>query len=103
MRRRDRLSLMASAIAMAVATLVIGSALRWTQATVALLVAVALVIQITARRRIDRLSPLVLVLGLTVGLTALQLLPLPAAVLDWLDPVGTNLRAESARIAGTAS
>lgn len=87
---------------MLVSVLVIGGALRWTQAGVAALIALALVMQVSSRRRLDQLSPLVALLGVAIVLTALQLIPLPDGLLGALDPRGNELRTDGAALAGTA-
>ena len=102
MRLRDRISLAIGGLALLASVLVIGGALRWTQALVAGLVALALIMQVGSRRRLDHLSPLVALLGIAIALTAVQLIPLPAAVLDALDLRGSELRADGAALAGTA-
>jgi O-antigen ligase len=102
MRPRDRISLVIGGAALLVSVLVIGGALRWTQAVVAALIALALVMQVGSRRRLDHASPLVVLLGLAIALTAVQLIPLPAGLLDALDPRGMELRNDGAALAGTA-
>lgn len=102
MRSHDRSSLAIGGIALFASVLVIGSALRWTQAVVAVLVALALALQFGSRRRIDRASPLVVLLGIAAGLTLIQLIPLPDAVLGALDPHGNELRSDGAALAGIA-
>jgi len=61
-RPRDRISLAIGGAALLVSVLVIGGALRWTQAVVAGLFALALVMQLGSRRRLDHVSPLVVLL-----------------------------------------
>ncbi len=102
MRLRDRISLAIGGLALLVSVLVIGGALRWTQALVAGLVALALVMQVGSRRRLDHLSPVTALLGIAVALTAIQLLPLPAGLLDALNVRGNELRDDGAALAGTA-
>ncbi|HEX7841722.1 MAG TPA: O-antigen ligase family protein, partial [Kofleriaceae bacterium] len=102
MRRRDRISLAIGGAALLASVLVIGGALRWTQAVVAGLVGLALVMQLGSRRRLDHVSPIVVLLGLAVALTAAQLIPLPDGVLDALDARGNELRGDGAQLAGTA-
>lgn len=102
MRARDRSSLAIGAVALAASVLVIGGALRWTQALVAVLVGLALVMQLGSRRRIDQASPLLALLGIAVALTAIQLIPLPDAVLRAIDARGMELRDDGAALAGTA-
>jgi O-antigen ligase len=101
-RLRDRLSLAIGGLALLVSVLVIGGALRWTQALVAGLVALALVMQVGSRRRLDHLSPITVLLGIAIVLTALQLLPLPAGLLDALNAPGNELRDDGAALSGTA-
>ena len=101
MRLRDRICVSISSAALLIAVLAVGGALRWTQAVVAGLVALALATQVFARRRLDRTSPLVAFLGLAVALTAIQLIPLPAGVLQALDGPGAQIRAEGATLSAT--
>jgi hypothetical protein len=79
--------------------LVVGGVLRWTQAAVAVLVALALLTQIGSRRKLDRVSPIVLLLVIAIVMTALQLLPLPARLVELLDPTNAALRNDGASIA----
>jgi O-antigen ligase len=102
MRPRDRISLAIGGAALLASVLVIGGALRWTQAVVAALIALALVMQVGSRRRLDHASPIVVLLGLAIALTAVQLIPLPAGLLDALDSRGMELRRDGAALAGTA-
>src|SRR5215468_3847964 len=102
MRPRDRISLVIGGAALLTAVLGIGGALRWTQAVVAALIALALVMQIGSRRRLDHASPIVVLLGLAIALTAVQLISLPAGLLDALDPRGMELRRDGAALAGTS-
>lgn len=102
MRLRGRISLAIGGVALASSVLLVGSALRWTQAIVSVLVAFALVAQLPSRRRLDRVSPILVLIGIAIALTALQLVPLPHAVVAALDGTGAGLRAEGAQIAGTS-
>lgn len=102
MRRRDTLTLAISGTALVTSVLVVGGALRWTQAIVAALIALALAVQLSSRRSLDRVSPLLVLLGTAIGLTAIQLVPLPAGVLDALDPTGMSLRDSGAALANTS-
>jgi O-antigen ligase len=79
--------------------LAIGGVFRWTQAIVAVLVAFALLTQVASRRKLDRVSPIVLLLIIAITMTALQLLPLPASVVELLDPTNAALRNDGAAIA----
>ncbi|TMQ02196.1 MAG: O-antigen ligase family protein, partial [Deltaproteobacteria bacterium] len=102
MRPRDRISLAIGGAALLASVLVIGGALRWTQAIVAALIGLALVMQIGSRRKLDHVSPLIVLIGIAIALTAVQLIPLPASVLDALNPRGNELRGDGAALAGTA-
>ena len=79
--------------------LAVGGALRWTAALVTILTAIALVPLLTSRRGLAATSPLVVVLGAGLVLTALQLLPLPNGLLDSLTPVGNALRNDGTKLA----
>ncbi len=102
MRRRDRVTLTLGAIALAVSVLALGSATRWAQASVAGVVALGVCSQLTSRRSLDAVPPLLVLIGAAFVLTAIQLIPLPDSVLDVLNPTGNGLRAEGAAIAGTS-
>jgi O-antigen ligase/tetratricopeptide (TPR) repeat protein len=95
-RLRDRISLAIGALALATSVLVIGGALRWTQAIVAGLIGLALVLQVGSRRRPDHVSPLLVLIGLAVVATAIQLLPDLG-----LHARGSELRDDGAAVAGT--
>jgi O-antigen ligase len=101
-RPRDRISLVIGAAALGASVLAIGGALRAIQALVAALVALALAMQLGSRRRLDHTSPLVVLLGIAVALTAVQLIPLPDGVLAALDAPGHELRSDGAALAGTS-
>lgn len=101
MRVRDRIALAIGGAALLTSVLAVGGVLRWTQAIVAGLVALALGSQTFARRQLDGWSPLVVLLGITCALTAIQLIPFPSGILETLAPVGSTLRDDGAVIAGT--
>ncbi|HEY4240970.1 MAG TPA: O-antigen ligase family protein [Kofleriaceae bacterium] len=102
MRRRDGVSIAFGGAALAVSVLALGGALRWTQALVGVLVAIALALQLPSKRRLDRRSPLLVLVGLAVLFTALQLVPLPHPVLESADHIGVELRDSGAAIAHTS-
>lgn len=102
MRSRDRLSLYAGSLALVLSVLCVGSALRWTQAVVALLVAIALGFQLKARRRPAGPTPIVIGLGIALGGTLIQLMPLPGGLRDMFDSTGDSLRTDGSLIADTA-
>jgi O-antigen ligase len=101
MRPRDVVASLCGIAAVAVAVLAVGSAPRWSQAIVAVMVAVAMIPYVTSSQG-QRFSPLVLVPLVCIGVTALQLVPLPHGVLETFNPVGASLRAEGAELLGTS-
>ena len=102
MKLRDGICLAFGGAALATSVLAVGGALRWTQAVVALLVALAFASQALARRSLERFPPLVWLLVAAIGLTAIQLIPLPVGILYALNGAGNHLRFEGAAIAGTS-
>lgn len=102
MRHRNRITYGLAGAALLVSVLFVGGALRETQALVAVLVAGALGMQLFARRRLDRTSPLLVFLGIAIGLTVLQLIPLPDGLREFLDPTGEGLRSDGAALTGTS-
>ena len=87
---------------MAVAVLAVGGALRGVQAAVAVLTAATVLVQVRSRSSFDRTSPLLVLLGLAIGLTALQVIPLPSGLVAMLQPVGDALRSDGAALVGAA-
>jgi O-antigen ligase len=100
-RLRDGISLGLGGGALALSVLGVGGAVREICAGVALLVALALALELLSRSAPDRPSPLVVLIGAAAALTALQLVPLPSGVLHLLDATGDTLRADGARLART--
>jgi len=92
MRFRDWVTALAALAAVAVSIFAMGGVLRWTQALVAVLVAIAFAFTIISRRGLARISPLVALLGLAAVLTAIQVLPLPDAIVSALTPTTAALR-----------
>ena len=72
----------------------------WAQGIVALLIACALVPQLRSRSTPERLSPLVVILGVAAALTTLQLIPLPDGLMESLNPKGHELRQDGAALLG---
>jgi O-antigen ligase len=101
-RARDRIALAFGGAALLTSVLGVGGAVREVQVAVAVLVATALAISVPARRKLDRPSPLVVLLAAGAVLTALQLVPLPTGLLYALDGVGTTLRDNGAALAKTS-
>ncbi|MBX3154709.1 MAG: O-antigen ligase family protein [Deltaproteobacteria bacterium] len=98
MRRSEALSAGLGAVALACAVLVIGAALRWTQALVAIVMIGAIAPLVLSRRTFAHLSPLVVALAVPLVLTIVQLLPLPGLA-HALNPVGAGLRDDGAALA----
>jgi hypothetical protein len=101
MRGRDIASAAIGCAALVVAVFAMGGAQRWAQAVVAALAALALIPLLTSRRDFSRVSPLLAVLGAGAVLCVVQLIPLPGALLDLLQPVGHALRRDGAELVGT--
>lgn len=102
MRLREQVSAGLCALAIALGIFAVGGRPRWAQLLVALTLAGALVPLVTSSRAFARRSPLVVLAGLAGVLCAIQLLPLPHAVLAAFDPNGTALRDDGAALAGFA-
>ena len=101
MRQRDRTTRIVTIAALVVAVFAIGGAHRLSVVALGLLSAVALGLQVTSQRQLGRLSPLLALLGVAVGLTAVQLVPLPALVMEILHPAAHDLITDGTRLAGT--
>jgi O-antigen ligase/tetratricopeptide (TPR) repeat protein len=95
-RPRDRAALVAVAAALAFATLAIGGAPRWAAGVASLLGLAAAAPYLTSRRTTSTPSPLLLPLAVAGGLTALQLVPLPAAIAEQLAPARLDLARDNA-------
>ncbi|CAN5721395.1 hypothetical protein BH11MYX1_BH11MYX1_01020 [soil metagenome] len=102
MRSRDWVSVVAGGAAATTSVLAAGGAFRWAQGVVALLIGVAVGAQLPSRRRLSRISPLLVVLLVGGALTACSLIPLPAALREWIDPVGSALREDGASLVDLA-
>lgn len=100
MIRRDRLALVVLTICVGLSVLALGGAPRWAQALVASATAVALATQLTSRRTFQRWPPLLLLIATAAAWTAMQLVPLPGALLERLTPVLDGLRQDGAAAAG---
>lgn len=96
---RDRVTWIAGALALAVSVLALGGVPRWALGAAAVLAAIAVAAQLPSRRALTQLSPLMAVLVLLVGLTALQAVPLPAGLSAALAPTTAELIADSQRLA----
>jgi O-antigen ligase len=102
MRLRNVVSTFAALVAAGVAVFALGGAPRWAQATIAVLIAIAIVPTLWSRRSFDRISPLVALLGIAAALTAIQLVPLPHALVAALDPTGSDLRDDGTSLLGVS-
>ncbi|MEZ4364412.1 MAG: O-antigen ligase family protein [Kofleriaceae bacterium] len=102
MRRRDKITLGLGAAILALSVLAVGGAPRPVLALVGVLVAAGLLVQVSSRRS-SRPSPLVWLMAAAIGLTALQLVPLPRGLSAALDPVGQELRRDGEVLLDQAS
>lgn len=100
MRVRDWLSWCALATTTVAAIVLIGGAFRWTQAVVAIFVVASLGVNLTSRRALSRMSPLLVTLIAAGIVSALALIPLPEGLREQLDPVGFALREDGADLVG---
>jgi O-antigen ligase len=100
MRQRDRITWWFTIAALVTAVFAVGGALRWSVVAFAILSGGALALQITSQRRLGKWPPLLAMVGVTVVLTAIQLIPLPAAVLELLNPTSHELLVDGAAVAG---
>lgn len=102
MRARDALTAGFGIAAAAVSIFAVGGAHRWSQAIIAALIGLALLPQSVSRRMSERISPLTALLGMAAALCAIQLIPLPAGLLDQLSPTGSGLRQDGAELVGAS-
>src|SRR5689334_1710549 len=99
MRSRDTATVVCGVTTMAAAVFAVGGALRWTQALVAILMTLTLIPFVWSRRGLVGTSPLVVLISLAAVFTAVQLIPMPGAVMSSLDPVNEKLRVEGSQLA----
>jgi O-antigen ligase len=100
MKIRDWITVVAGTVAVAASIFLIGGVHRWAQAIVAVVAAVAMASIVLSRRGFARRSPLLLLLSVATALTALQLVPLPARLLQVLQPSPQALREDGADLLG---
>lgn len=86
MRTRDRIATLAIVVTVAASLIALGSAPRWAACMSAFLAIATALPYIASRRTLDHASPLLWFFGLAAGFTALQLVPLPAALTEWIAP-----------------
>ncbi|MEM9493326.1 MAG: hypothetical protein AAGC55_29515, partial [Myxococcota bacterium] len=84
MRTRELTTAILLSTAVGVGLTALGSAPRWATCLAAALALATAIPLISSRRGAIGVSPLMLFLGLAAGFTALQLIPLPMAVIDLL-------------------
>lgn len=102
MRARDWIIALFTLAAVAVSVLAVGGVLRWSQAIVAILAAVAIGATALSRRSFARPSPLVLLLLAAATITLLQLIPLPSGLEELLVPTTAALRSDGAELVGVS-
>lgn len=100
MRQRDRISMGAGAVGFGVCIFWIGGAPHYALAIAAAALAVAHGMLVSSRRRFAAVSPLVVLLAAALGLTIVQLVPLPRSVVTLLNPTGVRLRETSLQLLG---
>src|SRR5262245_43126724 len=100
MRQRDRNTWLVTIAALVTAVFAVGGALRWSVVALAVLSAAALALQVTSNRRLSGWPPLLALLAVAAVLTALQLVPLPIAVLELVNPTAHGLLVDGAAAAG---
>ncbi len=97
---RDRITWFAGAAALLVSVLALGGVPRWALGAAMLLAGAAVAAQLPSRRGFERWSPLLAVLVAAVGLTALQVVPLPQRLSALLAPTTAELIEDSRRLVG---
>ncbi|MBL4637470.1 MAG: O-antigen ligase family protein [Kofleriaceae bacterium] len=95
---RDTIAAPLAALSLLFAVFAVGSAHRWAVVIGAGLSLVSTVPYWGARRKLSGWSPLLVFLGVCAGLTALQVLPLPAAVVGLLSPAKYELVMSNAKV-----
>ena len=103
MRLRDTSTGVLAVIALTASVLAVGGALRWSEALVAILVALASIPVLMSRRTLVGTSPLLAIYAIAIALCALQLVPLPEALRHALEPVGDGLRSDGTALAGVSA
>lgn len=88
-------------LTLAAAILPLGGAMRWGQAIVATAAAIALVPSLWSRSAAQRISPLLILLGVAIAITTVQIIPLPSDLIAWINPTGEGFRRDGAVLAGT--
>ncbi|MGE0550277.1 MAG: O-antigen ligase family protein [Kofleriaceae bacterium] len=86
---------------MASSVLVAGGVSRWAVIVTLAAAIVGVISLISSRRKLQGISPLILLIGVAVAVTALQLIPLPGSVLATLNPTGYELVVDSEQLLGS--
>jgi hypothetical protein len=102
MRTRDKVSAALLLLTLLSAMLAIGGVMRWSQALVGVVAAISIVPLLWARSGAERVSPLLVLLGLAAAFTAIQIIPLPSSVVEFLHGSGEGIRQDGATLAGTS-
>ncbi|HET6613701.1 MAG TPA: hypothetical protein VFG83_16995, partial [Kofleriaceae bacterium] len=87
MKGRDRVALALICGCVGLAALCLGGAPRWAAVLAATVALAAAIPYVTSRRKLSERAPLLVLLGTAWVLTAIQLLPLPAAIVGALSPL----------------
>jgi hypothetical protein len=102
-RSRDRIALVGCAATVAFAVLAFGGAVRWAAIAASAGAIAAAIPYAISRRPTARRSPLMILLGIAIGWTALQLIPLPACVAHVIAGAKLELVADNAAALGDPS
>ncbi len=100
MMRRDQIAVILAAVAIFAAPLMIGGAPRWAALIASFLGIATAIPYLNSTRMSTKVSPLLVLLGIATGLTALQILPLPAELVKLLSPGKYSLVADNAAALG---
>lgn len=101
--KRDWIPTRIGAASIAIAIFAAGGAHRWGQAVTAIAAAIALAGVVKSRRVFARRSPLTVMLGIATALTAIQVIPLPHAIVELLSPTQTGLKDDGLALVGASA
>jgi O-antigen ligase len=102
-RQRDRIATAAVLAGLVTSVLVIGGASRWAVIAIAWIGALGIAGQVRSRRVLAGRSPLLAFLAVAALLTALQLIPLPAAIVERANPTAFELVVDGEAVADGAA
>ena len=100
MRTRERIAALAITLTVLGSLAMLGSGPRWASCAALFLAVACALPQLFSRRTGAYRSPLVWLLGIAALCTAVQLIPLPAALVQWLAPARHGLEVDNARALG---